>query len=51
MNDDPTNVDVLYGKVSVDPPKYNDCFQKVADGIVNYLANKGILVFVLLAKN
>ncbi|KAF2884273.1 hypothetical protein ILUMI_21894 [Ignelater luminosus] len=43
MNDDPTNVDVLYGKVSVNPPKYNDCFQKVADGIVNYLANKGLV--------
>lgn len=43
MNDDPTNVDVLYGTVEIDPPKYTDLFQKVADDIVNYFANQGKL--------
>jgi len=43
MNDDPTNVDVLYGKVTVEPVKYNDSFQKMANDIVDCFARKGLI--------
>ncbi|KAF5285749.1 hypothetical protein FQR65_LT02277 [Abscondita terminalis] len=43
MNDDPTNVDVLYGKIQIEPPKYNELLQKMADGIYNYFTNKGLV--------
>ncbi|KAK4879746.1 hypothetical protein RN001_007892 [Aquatica leii] len=43
MNDDPTNVDVLYGKIKIEPPKYNDLLQKMADEIYNYFTNKGLV--------
>ncbi|KAF5305208.1 hypothetical protein FQA39_LY09296 [Lamprigera yunnana] len=43
MNDDPTNVDVLYGKIKIEPLKYNDLLQKMADGIYNYFTNKGLV--------
>lgn len=41
MNDDPTAVDVLYGKVKLNIPKYNTSFQKMADQIAEYFARKG----------
>lgn len=43
MNDDPTDVDVLYGKVKVDIPKFNTTFQKMADQIVDTLSKKGLI--------
>lgn len=41
MNDDPTEVDVLYAKVKIDVPKYNSSFQKMCDQIVEHFSNKG----------
>lgn len=41
MNDDPTDVDVLYGKVHLNVPKYNTNFQKFANGISDNFAKKG----------
>ncbi|KRT79460.1 hypothetical protein AMK59_8426, partial [Oryctes borbonicus] len=43
MNDDPTAVDVLYGKVKLNVPKYNTSFQKMADQIVDYFAKRGLI--------
>lgn len=50
MNDDPTNVDVLYGNVIVDPPKYNQSFQNVINSIVNFFASKGMFYINNLFK-
>lgn len=41
MNDDPSDVHVLYGKVKVNLPKYNSSFQKMADYIVTQYSKKG----------
>lgn len=42
MNDDPTEVDVLYGKISCpDNPKI---LQEISDGIVSFFVQKGILM-------
>ncbi|KAK5646307.1 hypothetical protein RI129_004771 [Pyrocoelia pectoralis] len=43
MNDDPTSVDVLYGKIRIEPPKYNDLLQKMADEIYTYFTDKGLV--------
>ncbi|KAB0796619.1 hypothetical protein PPYR_10680 [Photinus pyralis] len=43
MNDDPTDVDVLYGKIRIEPPKYNDLLQRMADEIYTYFTNKGLV--------
>lgn len=43
MNDDPTEVDVLYGKVSINPPKYNTIFQNMADQVLEKYTKKGFL--------
>lgn len=43
MNDDPTAVDVLYGKVKLNLTKYNTQFQRMADNIVQLLSKKGLM--------
>ncbi|XP_022914170.2 activating signal cointegrator 1 complex subunit 1-like [Onthophagus taurus] len=43
MNDDPTSVDVLYGKVKLDVQKYNSSLQKMSDLLVDQFAKKGII--------
>lgn len=48
MNDDPQNVDVLYGRVEIEPHKYHANFQKFVNGINEVLARKGtVKSFVL----
>lgn len=46
MNDDPTDVHVLYGKVKLNIPKYNTSFQKMADYIVGQFSKKGSSIWV-----
>lgn len=41
MNDDPKEVDVLYGKVHLNVPKYNTNFQKFVNAIFDKFAKKG----------
>lgn len=43
MNDDPSDVDVLYAKVKLSLPKYGSSFQSMADKIVEHFANKGLI--------
>lgn len=43
MNDDPKDVDVLYGKVHLNVPKYNSNFQKFVNGIADSFAKIGEL--------
>jgi activating signal cointegrator complex subunit 1 len=40
MNDDPAEVDVLYGKVYVKDGHH--VLQEVADGVINYFSSKGL---------
>lgn len=51
MNDDPKDVDVLYGKVHIDPPKYNGSFQRFVNGISDILAKRGLIFQILLLKD
>lgn len=41
MNDDPAEVDILYGKVYAKDG--SDILQEVADGVVNYFSDKGLM--------
>lgn len=47
MNDDPTDVNVLYGKVKLNIPKYNTNFQKLADYVVYHFSKKGVWLSLL----
>jgi len=40
MNDDPAEVDILYGKVYAKDGSY--ILQDIADGVVNYFCDKGL---------
>lgn len=42
MNDDPKDVNVLYGKVHIDPPKYNASFQRLVNGISDGFTRRGL---------
>lgn len=44
MNDDPKDVDVLYGKVHVDPQKYNASFQRFVNGISDAFVRRGLVL-------
>lgn len=50
MNDDPTDVHVLYGKVKLNIPKYNASLQKMADYIVSNFSKKGNIKNLLMKK-
>lgn len=41
MNDDPEEVDVLYGMVHLNVPKYNNSLQQFVTGIADRFANGG----------
>jgi activating signal cointegrator complex subunit 1 len=43
MNDDPAEVDVLYGKVYSKDGSH--ILQDIADGIVNYFSDKGLYCY------
>ncbi|XP_018336607.1 activating signal cointegrator 1 complex subunit 1-like [Agrilus planipennis] len=43
MNDDPTDVDILYGKVKVDPEKYHSIFQTLVNKITTFFYLKGLI--------
>jgi hypothetical protein len=46
MNDDPAEVDVLYGKVHIkDGPHV---LQEVADGVVNHFCSKGLCLLLCI---
>jgi activating signal cointegrator complex subunit 1 len=49
MNDDPAEVDVLYGKVHV--KDRSQVLQQIADGVVDCFSSKGLYYFVLLVLN
>lgn len=42
MNDDPKDVNVLYGKVRIDPLKYNASFQRFVNGISDGFVRRGL---------
>lgn len=46
MNDDPNDVHVLYAKVHIDPPKYNNGFQRLVNALSDALTKAG-LFFIL----
>jgi activating signal cointegrator complex subunit 1 len=43
MNDDPAEVDVLYGKVCAKNGSH--ILQELADGVVNYFSDKGLYYY------
>jgi hypothetical protein len=43
MNDDPAEVNVLYGKVYAKDGSH--ILQEVADGVVNYFSDKGLYYY------
>lgn len=45
MNDDPKDVNVLYAKVHLDPPKYNASFQRFVNGLSDAFAKRGFFSF------
>lgn len=48
MNDDPAEVDVLYGKVK--DLSENSVLQELADQIIKYFANTGKIMLVIIFK-
>lgn len=48
MNDDPSQVDVLYARVKVENHENPDILQKISDDIVEFFYKNGIYPFIFL---